>query len=66
MIDGETGFTVNPKNYQQYADKILSLLNDSSLNQKMGQNARKRIEASFSQQKITQLNVAYYNEIINE
>ena len=66
MIDGETGFTVNPKNHQQYADKILSLLNDSSLNQKMGQNARKRIETSFSQQKITQLNVAYYNEIINE
>ena len=66
MIDGETGYIVNPNNHDLYANRILELLKNDDLNLKMGLNARKRIESSFSQQKITQENIEYYKKIINE
>ncbi|MCF6279725.1 MAG: glycosyltransferase family 4 protein [Flavobacteriaceae bacterium] len=66
MIDGETGYTVNPKNHQEYADKVLQLLNDQVLNSKMGNGARNRIEDSFLQKNIAKQNINYYKSIINE
>ncbi len=65
MLDGETGFCENPKKHQKYADKIIQLLNDSTLNNSMGMNARKHIEQHFSQQKIGIENSNYFESIIN-
>ncbi len=65
MIDGETGFIEDPINHQLYANKILQLLNDSTLNNSMGMNARKHIEQNFSQQKMTKQNIVFYKKIID-
>jgi len=65
MIDSETGFTVNPKNHQEYASKILELLHDDALNSKMGIGAQKQIETSFLQEGIANQNLNYYKNIID-
>lgn len=64
MVDGKTGFIVNPKNHQEYADKIVELLNDVALNSSMGMNARKHIEQNFSQKGIGKQNIEYYHHYL--
>ena len=65
MIDGETGFIENPKKHQSYATKIIELLEDSELNATFGKNARKHVEANFSQELIGRQNSNYFQSIIN-
>ena len=64
MIDGKTGFVVNPKNHQEYADKVIKLLVNDDLNKKMGIGARKQIENSFQQDNIAKQNIEFYKSII--
>lgn len=63
MIDGETGYTVHPKDHQNYADKINTLLNDKKLRELLGKQARKRVAKHFSSKVITQKNVEFYKSI---
>ncbi|CAM4153903.1 glycosyltransferase family 4 protein [Gillisia hiemivivida] len=62
MIDGETGFTVDPKNHQEYADRILQLLMDPALATKMGTAARKRVVAKFSTEVVVERNIEFYRK----
>lgn len=65
MVDGLTGFTVNPKNHNDFVNKVTSLLdNDNSL--QMGVNARKRIKESFNSDSIFEKNINFYKKTINE
>ena len=65
MVDGQTGFTVNPKNHNDFVNKVTSLLeNDNSL--QMGVNARKRIKESFNSDSIFEKNINFYKKTINE
>ena len=65
MIDGQTGFTVNPKNHNDFADKVTSLFDDVTSIQ-MGVNARKRIKESFNSVVIFEKNINFYKKTINE
>ena len=47
MIDGETGFTVDPWDHNTYAERIIELLDDEELGRIMGSSARKRILDKF-------------------
>ena len=48
IVDGKTGLLVNPDLPEEVADAIARLLDDRALAQRLGQNARRRIERSFS------------------
>ena len=65
MIDGQTGFTVNPKNHNDFADKVTLLFDDVNSIQ-MGVNARKRIKESFNSVVIFEKNINFYKKTINE
>jgi glycosyltransferase involved in cell wall biosynthesis len=63
MMDGVTGFTVDPKNHQLYAEKVLQLLNDPALALKMGKAAREQVVAKFSTRVVVERNIGFYEKI---
>lgn len=46
-IHGETGLTVEPANSEELSKAIKTLLEDAPLREKLGQNARRRVEMLF-------------------
>jgi glycosyltransferase involved in cell wall biosynthesis len=65
MIDGVTGFTVNPKDHQKYAGKILQLLDDPVLAEKMGKAAREQVVAKFSTGVVVERNIGFYERVVS-
>lgn len=45
--DGENGFLVNPQDYEETAEKILKLLSDENLREKMGEKGKERVKEKF-------------------
>ncbi len=66
MIDGETGYMVNPKNHNLYAQRIVELLSDKLLAIKMGKQARERIINNFEITDKTKETVRFYERIIHQ
>jgi len=64
MIDGITGFTVDPINHREYAGKVLQLLNDPALALKMGKAAREQVVAKFSSEVVVRRNIEFYGRIV--
>lgn len=64
MIDGKTGFTINPKNHASYASKIVKLMNDDHLNNQMGKAARKQVLSKFSTDVVVSQNIEFYRKVI--
>jgi glycosyltransferase involved in cell wall biosynthesis len=64
MVDGETGYMVHPQQHKEYANKMVSLLNDQELREQFGENARRHIVDNFEQQKIAQSNIEYYKSVV--
>jgi glycosyltransferase involved in cell wall biosynthesis len=60
MVDGLTGFTVDPKNHEEYAERTLQLLADKELRKNMGKAARERIITHFSAAVIAKKNLDFY------
>ncbi len=48
IINGETGYLVEPGNIEEHAEKFLKLYKDISLRKKLGENAQKRARDHFS------------------
>ncbi|MBX4195341.1 glycosyltransferase family 4 protein [Candidatus Parcubacteria bacterium] len=48
VINGETGYIVNPNDVASLADKISKILDNTDLARKMGQAGRKRLEKEFT------------------
>lgn len=48
VIDGINGYKAEPYNLQDFSDKILSLLSDQSLNDKVGRNAARFVRARYT------------------
>lgn len=66
MINGKTGYTINPKNHVQLSEKILELLRDQEKCKTFGKNGRQRVVDNFSTEKITNQNIKYYKEILKK
>lgn len=66
MGDGVTGFTVNPKDHELYAEKISILLNDPDKCAEFGRAGRKLVFDHFSTTIIVQKNIEFYKSIINQ
>lgn len=64
MLDGKTGFTVDPKDHELYAEKVLGLLNDPARAQQMGKAARERVLEKFSTEVVVKQNVAFYEDVV--
>ena len=65
MIDGSTGFTVDPKDHGTYAEKILNLLNNAALAKQMGKAARERIINKFSSEVVAEQNIRFYKKVVS-
>jgi glycosyltransferase involved in cell wall biosynthesis len=48
IVDGETGFLIQPRNSKQLSFYILKILSDEDLRKNLGKNSRKRIEENYS------------------
>jgi L-malate glycosyltransferase len=66
MVNGVTGFTVNPKNHLAYSEKILQLISDPTLTRQMGKAAREQVKTKFSADVITVKNIEFYKKIIKK
>lgn len=62
--NGISGFLAHPSNHQEYADKILQLLDDSSLRENMERQAKERISTHFEIHFVAQQNLNFYKKII--
>jgi spore coat protein SA len=63
--DGETGLLLDrPDDDAELAAKIIRLLDDAPLRQRLGQQGRARVEAGFSWQKIAGTLEAFYDEVL--
>lgn len=58
--EGKNGFLVNPKNHIEYADKIVTLLQNSQLQQKFGIAARMKAKNRFSIEVVAKSSVDFY------
>lgn len=65
MVDGETGFTINPKHHDDFVTKIKYLLDDENSDE-MGENARKHIVGYFNTKDILQQNINFYKRTLHE
>ena len=63
MIDGVTGFMIDPTNTEDFKNKTLTLLNNPEEADKMARNARQRIVDVFDMNKIIIENIKLYNHI---
>ena len=64
--NGVSGFVAYPSNHQEYADKILQLLADTSLREKMEHNAKKRIALHFDIDLIANQNLVFYKKVLGK
>lgn len=63
MLDGSTGFTVNPSDHRAYAVRISELLENPEKARTMGRAARQRIVDNFSSQSVTHSNLEFYTRL---
>jgi len=62
--DGVNGYLVHPSNIETYSQKILELLKDKILCQKIGQEARKKVVSTFDINTNADINIQYYKAIL--
>lgn len=62
--NGVSGFLAHPSDHQEYADRILQLLADSSLRENIERQAKLRISSHFEIHLIANQNVAFYQKIV--
>ncbi len=62
--DGVDGFLVHPSKIEEYSEKLLQLLEDEELCQKMGNEARKKVEHLFDIDKNAEINISYYKSLL--
>jgi glycosyltransferase involved in cell wall biosynthesis len=65
IIDGESGFLVHPENHLEYAAKINSILENDTIANQIGKNARLRVESLFDIEKIADENIRFYKSLID-
>ncbi|KQO20424.1 glycosyl transferase family 1 [Flavobacterium sp. Leaf82] len=66
IIDGESGYLVHPGDHDLFANRISDLLDNDALCLKIGEQARKRVEAKFDINKLVTENIEFYKKVINQ
>ena len=65
MIDGKTGFMVDPKDHVAFSEKVVTLLKDPRLAQQMGRAARERVLEKFSTEVVVEKNLKFYEGVVS-
>lgn len=65
MIDGKTGYMADPRNHNLYASRILELLEDQELSNKMGKTAREQVQKKFASKVVAEKNLKFYHKLVN-
>ncbi|HZC19474.1 MAG TPA: glycosyltransferase, partial [Rubrobacteraceae bacterium] len=63
VVDGETGYLVPPKDPKALADRLLRLLTDGALRERMGLAGRRRMEEHYTWERIATLAAATFSEV---
>ncbi|TGV04431.1 glycosyltransferase family 4 protein [Flavivirga rizhaonensis] len=63
--DSVNGYLVHPTEIDEYANRLLELLNDEDLCLKIGNAAREKVEILFDIEKNANINIEYYKSIIS-
>jgi len=63
--DQENGFLIHPKNHNEYAQKILELLQNKDLRVHFGIEARKKVEEKFSMSIVAKKNTVFYEKVLS-
>ena len=64
MVEGETGFTVDPKDHETFAKKLADLLMDPALAKRMGKAAREKVLERFSTEVVVEENLRFYESVV--
>jgi glycosyltransferase involved in cell wall biosynthesis len=64
ITDGVSGYLVHPKSHQQFAQKIITLLENEALSNQFGTTARKKVEEKFSITVVAQQSADFYKALI--
>ncbi|MEP3837193.1 MAG: glycosyltransferase family 4 protein [Algibacter sp.] len=64
MVNNKTGFLVNPLEHQEFANKIIMLLNDEAKRKDFGKTGRTHVNANFSTAIVLQKNVNLYKSLL--
>ena len=64
--DSENGFLVNPKNHEDFAERINDFLGDEILRLKLGHAARNKVKECFDIHVIANQNIEFYKKIISQ
>jgi glycosyltransferase involved in cell wall biosynthesis len=64
--DGEEGFLVNPKDHTTYANKIVTLLDDSELQKQFGRAAKQKVAQKFSMDVVAKQSLVFYESLIEK
>lgn len=64
IADGVEGFLVHPTHHQQYAERILELIENPKGQADFGLAARKKVLEKFSIQIVAQQSLSFYNKVI--
>ncbi|WNH11643.1 glycosyltransferase family 4 protein [Thalassobellus suaedae] len=63
--DGKEGFLVNPIHHEQYAERVLELLDDTSKQKQFGKAAREKVIAKFSMETVAKQSLEFYSQLIH-
>jgi glycosyltransferase involved in cell wall biosynthesis len=64
VIDGVTGYLVEPFDYETLADRIAKLLENEELRRELGENGRKRVDPDFRAEKMVADISDVYQELL--
>lgn len=64
MVHDHTGYTINPNNHIEYANRIQELLEDKEKAKMFGLNGRKHVVKNFSTEIVLKKNIDFYNKAI--
>jgi glycosyltransferase involved in cell wall biosynthesis len=65
IVDGETGFLIGNRDPHEFAEAILSLLNNPAMCVRFGRRARARCEQMFNIEVAAQQLEGYYQSLLN-
>lgn len=65
VSDGQNGILVQNGNADAFSNAVLTLINDSELRKKYGENCRKKVETKFDENKITERLDGIFTDLIN-
>jgi len=62
--DGVSGFLIDPKQHQQFADEIVKVLSDNDLALYLGMKARQKAVREFEMKQTVEQHISFYKNII--